>query len=217
MFPRCRRFVRCRRCVRLTCSFCFLSKRNAQPNHAPAWLMCGVVYRSARGKSNLHIRAGRSLLGRQPVGPDPRVDPERRLHGDRPPPSPPPRRRAPRRPRPPGASNTSSSCTCRTRREPGKSCRQPVVAADHGHLDDVGGAALDDRVHGQPLSQRALLEVARGQLGDGPAAAEDRGHVALPPGGLDGGFDEGLHPRQALEVALDVGGRLFPARSPGSG
>ena len=37
---------------------------------------------------------------------------------------------------------------------------QAPVAADHRHLDDVGGAALHDGVHGQPLAQAAGLVVA---------------------------------------------------------
>ena len=56
---------------------------------------------------------------------------------------------------------------------------QPPVAADHRHLDDVGGAALHDRVHRQPLAQAARLAVGRAQLGDRPPAAEQGGHVAV--------------------------------------
>jgi len=40
------------------------------------------------------------------------------------------------------------------------------VAADHRHLDDVGGGALDHGVDGEALAERVLLAVARAQLGD---------------------------------------------------
>src|SRR3712207_9568186 len=43
---------------------------------------------------------------------------------------------------------------------------QGVVAADHRHLDDVRGGALDDRVDRQALAELARLPVARPDLGD---------------------------------------------------
>ena len=57
--------------------------------------------------------------------------------------------------------------------------------ADHRQLHDVGGGALDDGVDGQALAERAHLVVARAQLGDLAAAAEQRRHVALLAGLLD--------------------------------
>ena len=55
--------------------------------------------------------------------------------------------------------------------------------ADHRQLHDVGRGALDDRVDGQALAQRAHLPVARSQLGDLPAPA-GRSGVLSTSGGL---------------------------------
>ena len=78
-----------------------------------------------------------------------------------------------------GHSSTSSSCTCRTRRERKLALSSSRCTRDHGDLDDVGGAALQHRVHGQALAQRAHAVVAGPQLGHGAAAAEQRRHVAV--------------------------------------
>src|SRR2546423_226059 len=61
-----------------------------------------------------------------------------------------------------------------------------VVGTDHRDLDDVRGRALDDRVDGQALAELARLPVARADLRDLAAAAEQRAHVAVLLGLLDG-------------------------------
>ena len=87
---------------------------------------------------------------------------------------------------------------------------QPPGDAHHGHLDHVGGRALHDRVHGEPLAQRARLAVRGSQLRDRSAAAEQGANVAVLLGLLDGSGDEVLNVREAREVGVDVGLRLLP-------
>ncbi len=80
--------------------------------------------------------------------------------------------------------------------------------AHHRELDDVGGGALDDRVDGQALAERAHVPALRPQLGDRPAAAEQRdGEAALARVG-DRALDELGHERHAAAVGVDVGLRL---------
>src|SRR5450756_102592 len=50
----------------------------------------------------------------------------------------------------------------------------------HGHLDDVGGRALEHGVDRQALAQRAQAVVGGAQLRHGPAPPEQRGDVAIP-------------------------------------
>ena len=86
---------------------------------------------------------------------------------------------------------------------------QPLVDADHRHLDDVRRRALHDRVDGEPLAERARLPVADADLRNRPAAAEQRRHVAVALGLLDRALDEVLHVREAREVGVDVLLRLL--------
>ena len=80
---------------------------------------------------------------------------------------------------------------------------QRVVAAHHRDLDDVGRGALDDRVDREPLAELARLPVARADLGDLAAAAEQRADVAVVLGLRDGVGHELRDGREALEVAVD--------------
>ena len=72
--------------------------------------------------------------------------------------------------------------------------RHPV----HGHLDDVGGTALDGGVYGVALGKSADGGVARADVLDVPPSAEDGGHIAFLP-------SLGLGP---LHVVRD--GRIVP-------
>src|SRR6202043_3059361 len=83
------------------------------------------------------------------------------------------------------------------------------MTADHRDLDDVGGGALDHRVDGQTLAERVLLAVARAQLGDLAAAAEQRRDVALLDGLRDRPLDELADRWKPLEVSRDEHGRLL--------
>ena len=85
---------------------------------------------------------------------------------------------------------------------------QGLAAAHHCDLDDVGGRALDRRVHGQPLAEGARAPLARAQLRDAPAAPEQRGHVAVLGRPLDRRPHEVAHLREARQVALDELARL---------
>ncbi len=82
---------------------------------------------------------------------------------------------------------------------------QPPGDPHHGHLDHVGGGALHDRVHGEPLAQGARLAVRGSQLRDRSAATEQGANEAVPLGLLDRSGDEVLHVREAGEVGVDVG------------
>src|SRR5947209_3366830 len=62
--------------------------------------------------------------------------------------------------------------------------------ADHRQLDHVGRRALDRRVDGEALAERPHPPVARLELGDLAAAAEQRRHVAALRGLLDRARDE---------------------------
>ena len=86
---------------------------------------------------------------------------------------------------------------------------QPVVDPDHRDLDHVRRRSLHDRVDGEPLAERARLPVADADLGDRPAPAEQRRHVAVALGLLDRALDEVLHVREAREVGVDVLLRLL--------
>jgi hypothetical protein len=106
------------------------------------------------------------------------------------------------------------------RRQPGLG--QLVVAADHRHLDDVRGGALDDAVDREPLAELARLPVARADLGHLAAAPEQRRDVAVLLGLRDRVLDEPRHGREALEVAVDELLRLLlrdpqPVREPVGG
>src|SRR5215210_5487860 len=80
---------------------------------------------------------------------------------------------------------------------------QRVVGAHHRHLDDVGRGALDDRVDREALAQLARLPVAGADLGDLPAAAEQRRDVAVLLGLGDRVGHEPRDRGEALEVAVD--------------
>ena len=80
---------------------------------------------------------------------------------------------------PGGPSKSSSSWICRTSRVFVPASRSARPAADHRHLDDVGGGALDHGVDGEALAEAAGVGVARAQLRDRAAAAHQRRHVAL--------------------------------------
>ena len=80
---------------------------------------------------------------------------------------------------------------------------QRVVGAHHRDLDDVGGGALDDRVDREALAELARLPVARADLGDLAAAAEQRRDVAVLLGLRDRVGHELRDGREALEVAVD--------------
>ena len=83
------------------------------------------------------------------------------------------------------------------------------MTGDHRNLDDVGGAALHDGVHGQTLAEAAGLVVRRAQLGDRPAAAEERRHVAQLLRRRDRARDELVHMREAGQIRVDVDLRLL--------
>ena len=80
---------------------------------------------------------------------------------------------------------------------------------DHRDLDDVGGRALHDRVHGQAFAEAARLPVRRADLRHGASPAEECRHVAVALGLLDRALDEVLDVREAGEVGVDVLLRLL--------
>ena len=83
-----------------------------------------------------------------------------------------------------------------------------VVERHERHLEDVGGEALDAGVHGLPLARLADAEVRRRQLGDGPAATEQRLGVAALAGLGHGALHVGAHRRERHEVGVEDLGRL---------
>ena len=56
---------------------------------------------------------------------------------------------------------------------------EPVIDAEHGPLDDVGGGALQGGVDGGALGGLAALHLAGVDFAQVQAATEDRLHVAL--------------------------------------
>ena len=104
----------------------------------------------------------------------------------------------PARPRRSGPSNSSSSWICRIMRVASPASASASWRAHHRHLDDVRGRALDDRVDREALAQLARLPVARAELGDLAAAAEQRRDVAVLLGLRDGVGHELRDRREAL-------------------
>src|SRR5436189_19465 len=86
-------------------------------------------------------------------------------------------------------------------------CRRPPAAdllleVDHRLLDEVGGRALDGRVHGLALRLRPDLEVRRAQVGQPAEPAQQRPHHSRLAGAGDGVVDELAHRGIAPEVGL---------------
>ena len=71
---------------------------------------------------------------------------------------------------------------------------EPRENGDHGALDDVGGAPLDDGVGGGALGGVARVAVAAVQIGEVAAAVEEGGDVASLGAFIDDFFDEGGTP-----------------------
>src|SRR5687768_10937241 len=80
-----------------------------------------------------------------------------------------------------------------------------AVDPDHRHLDQVGGRALDRRVRGGSLSERADVEVPVADLGDVAPAAEQRRDVSVGARMLYLRVEIRANARESLEVALDEG------------
>ena len=82
--------------------------------------------------------------------------------------------------------------------------RQRRGNADHGPLDDVGGGALDGGVDGGPLHEAAPGRILVGDPRHMAAPAEERRHIAAPPGAFLGAVhvipDAGIF----LEIGIDV-------------
>ena len=136
-----------------------------------------IAYFAAR-RTRQSIGASRLPLRRQPVGADAGVDRQRWVElvgaGHL------ARRRSPRpaRPRRPGprtaarrGSAARAGCSARL--------GQRRVAADHRHLHDVGGRALDHHVDREPLALLAHVPAAGAQLGHLAAAPEQGRDVAV--------------------------------------
>ena len=85
---------------------------------------------------------------------------------------------------------------------------QGAVAGDHRDLDDVGGGALDDRVHRQALASERVWNWRERSSGIGAAAAEQRFDVTVRGRLGDRLLDERAGPPGTGQVALDVLGRL---------
>ena len=75
--------------------------------------------------------------------------------------------------------------------------------ADHGNLDEVGGAALHGGVHGHAFSHLRFHAVAGVDACDVAPASGERFHVAVAVGGGLGVVDELLHALVHFEVAVD--------------
>jgi hypothetical protein len=86
-----------------------------------------------------------------------------------------------------------------------------AVEPDEGDLEDVGGEALDAGVHGLALAGLADAEVARQQLGDLAAPAEQRLGVAPLPRFGHRPLHVVLHRRERLEVGGEDEGRRLAA------
>ena len=74
---------------------------------------------------------------------------------------------------------------------------------DHRDLDQVGRRALDRRVGGGALAERADVEVPVAQLGDVAPPPEDGLDVAVLARERDHRVEVLAHPLEALEVRLD--------------
>ena len=89
-----------------------------------------------------------------------------------------------------------------------------ALDVDHGALDQVGGAALDDGVDGQPLAQAAGVAVGGVDLGDGATAARQGGDVAILQRLLDAPLEEAVDAREPLLVSRDQAGGAASRSSP---
>src|SRR5581483_11393469 len=96
----------------------------------------------------------------------------------------------------------------------GKSLRiYPALNAHHCGFDEVGGAALHDRVDRQPLSQRLHVAIERMNLRDGAASARQRADVALLARLPNALFQKRLNAGEAALVFRDQfgrGGNVYP-------
>src|SRR5690242_16355481 len=99
-----------------------------------------------------------------------------------------------------GSSSKASHISRRTR---------SAVASHHRELDDVRRRALDDGVDRQPLPQQPALALLGTELRYRPAATQQRVDEPVALGLGNRLVDERLDGRKALEVALDVKGRLI--------
>ena len=57
---------------------------------------------------------------------------------------------------------------------------QLILNGVHSQFDDIGGTALDGRIHGRPFGKGTAREILAVDVRQGPAAAEHGdGHTAL--------------------------------------
>ena len=67
------------------------------------------------------------------------------------------------------------------------------VDADHGNLDQIGGGALQWRVHRGALGEAAQVGVLAVDVGDGAHATEQRPDFLFAASLVQGSVDEGTH------------------------
>ncbi len=77
-----------------------------------------------------------------------------------------------------------------------------LVRGDHGHLDDIGSGALNDRVHGLPACFAGLHVVAGVQLRQQSAASGKGGHETVLFGILDDTLVVFFEGSEFLEIAF---------------
>ncbi len=93
---------------------------------------------------------------------------------------------------------------------------QAAINGDHGQLHQVGGRALNDRVHGRALGQVPRTAGVGPHSFDRAAAAEDRRHVALLAALGQRLDQEPLDARVGFEITIDEfrGRRAIDAQLP---
>src|SRR6185312_4164269 len=96
-------------------------------------------------------------------------------------------------------SNSNSSCTQRHQRAQ-LSLLHRGVDTQHGDLDQVGGGALQRRIHCRPFGKSSLVRVTRLDVGYGTDAAKRCTHRLVAAHIFQCLFDECCHTGVASEI-----------------
>ena len=86
---------------------------------------------------------------------------------------------------------------------------------NHGNLNHIRGSPLNGGIHGDPLPERTLHKVSRGQLRYGSSPSKQSGHIAVVLCSLYRPVQEIFHSRISGKILLDIlAGLLFGDAEP---
>src|SRR4051812_2868376 len=80
---------------------------------------------------------------------------------------------------------------------------QLSIDPDHRQLDEIGGRALERRVHRRALGEAAQVEVLAVNVGNGPHASEQRLYLLIAASLVQRAVDKLAHAAVLLEVSVD--------------